>query len=248
MYGTSNKIISRFELQSLADQGKILLKPGVNIKDVGDDKLLTREEIWGYAYCQASTILSEPTGFNGGFNIGSYETFNWVTGLATVGQTPIQGKRGTDYDLLISPTVSYYYGKTANLYCNEIGSPYMDVDVLIEVNKFNGTSEGSYAKYSNGEVYDLSSILRSGNYVDFTVTAGATGWTANGLLFLEVKENGNSTYKTSKYLTTGSSSTNLTFRTQINYGVSYEFRGYVRALTQYNLNFSNATGYRACHL
>jgi hypothetical protein len=248
MYGTANKTISRFELQSLADQGKILLKPGVNIRNIGDDKILTREEVNGYAYCQAATILSEPTGFIGGFNIGSYETYDFITGLATVGQTPVDGKRGTNYDLLISPQISYYYGKTATLYCNEIGSPYLDIDVTVEVNKFNGTAEASYSKYSNGDVYDLSSILRVGNYVDFTVTAAATGWTANGLMFLEVKENGNSTRKESKYLTTGSSATSLTYRTQIDYGVSYQFRGYVRALTQYSLSFSNATGYRACHL
>jgi hypothetical protein len=241
-------MISRFSLQNLADAGQLLLKPGVNIRNIGDDKILTREEINGYAYCQAATILSEPTGFTGGFDITSSDSYNFITGETIVAPTPTDKKRCTNYNLLISPLVSYYYGKTAKLYCNEIGSPYMDIDVTLEVNKFNGTSEASYSKYSNGEVYDLSNILRMGNYVDLTVTAAATGWTANGLMFLEIKENGNSTHKESKYLTTGSSATSLTFRTQIDYGITYEFRGYVRALTQYSLSFSNATGYRACHL
>jgi hypothetical protein len=248
MYGSANKLISRFELQSLADQGKILLKPGVNIKDIGEDKLLTREEVNGYAYCQAQTIMLESTGFSGGFDIASVQSFDWITGAITVAPTPTQAKRGTNYNLLISPTVSYYYGKTAKLYCNQTSGPYLDISSSIQVNKFNGTAEATYTSFLN-DVTDLSTTLRYGNYIDFTVTGGFSGfWQYNGNLILEVKENGTMVYTTKTYMPVNSPSTSITFRTQINYGVSYEFRGYAVAGTQFSLKYSNATGYRACNL
>jgi hypothetical protein len=249
MYGTANQMISRFALQQLADRGQILIKPGVYIRNIQGDKILTRAEVDGYAYCRHNYILGEPTGFSGGFSIvAGQDTYDFNTGAITVNNAPADPKQGSNYNSLISPWVSEYYGKTAKLYCNEIGSPYLDVNVNILVNNFDGNNEGSYSKYSNGDIYDLSGILRLGNYVDFTVTGGASGWTGNGILFLEVKENGTSVYKASQYLTTGSSSANLTFRTQINYATTYEFKGYAKALTQYTLNYSNVTGYRACHL
>jgi hypothetical protein len=248
MYGSANKLISRFELQSLADQGKILLKPGVNIKDIGDDKLLTREEVNGYAYCQAQTIMLESTGFSGGFDIASVQSFDWITGAITLAPTPTQAKRGTNYDLLISPTVSYYYGKTANLYCNQNSGPYLDVSSVLQVNRFGGTNESSYAA-SVGEVVNLSSILRYGNYVDFSVTAGYSGfWLADGTLIMEVKENGVTVYTSQKYMAQNSPENNIVYRTQIKYGTSYEFRGFAIAGSRYSLTYSNATGYRACNL